>query len=64
MILLVWREAKHSRQRGLRFNANNIIMTANDGILLVKKIVIGVVVTVVPFAILFGGLVLLQNILQ
>jgi len=49
---------------GLCFKVNNCIMTANDGILLVKKIVIGVIVTVVPFAILFGGLVLLQKILQ
>jgi len=39
-------------------------MTLSDIALLIKKIIIGIVVTAVPFAILFGGLWLLQNTLN
>lgn len=39
-------------------------MTLSDVVLLIKKIVIGIVVTAIPFAILFGSLWLLQNTLK
>lgn len=39
-------------------------MTFNDITLLAKKILIGIVVTIVPFLILFGGLWLVQNFLN
>jgi hypothetical protein len=39
-------------------------MTISDIPLLVKKILIGVIVTMIPFLILFGGLRLTQKILS
>jgi hypothetical protein len=39
-------------------------MTLSDITLLAKKILIGIVVTVVPFLILFGGLRLIQKLLN
>jgi hypothetical protein len=39
-------------------------MTLDDIILLGKKILIGIIVTVIPFLILFGGLWFTQKLLQ
>lgn len=39
-------------------------MTLSDITLLLKKIMIGIIVTVIPFAILFGGLWLIQKVLN
>jgi hypothetical protein len=39
-------------------------MTLSDITLLAKKILIGVVITMIPFLILFGGLRLTQKILS
>jgi hypothetical protein len=39
-------------------------MTRSDIILLFKKIVVGVIITMVPFCILLGGLTLTQKILS
>jgi hypothetical protein len=39
-------------------------MTFDDIILLGKKILIGIIVTMIPFLILFGGLRLTQKFLQ
>jgi len=38
-------------------------MTFNDVTLLIKKIGVGIIVTVVPFIIIFGGLWLTQKLL-
>jgi hypothetical protein len=39
-------------------------MTLNDVTLLVKKVLVGIVVTILPFIIVFGGLWLTQNLLS
>jgi hypothetical protein len=39
-------------------------MTFSDAILLVKKILIGILVTLIPFLILFGGLWFIQSSLN
>jgi hypothetical protein len=41
-----------SKVQDLKFK----VMTGNDVTLLIKKILVGIVVTAVPFLILFGGL--------
>jgi heme/copper-type cytochrome/quinol oxidase subunit 2 len=39
-------------------------MTINDAILIVKKVGVGIIVTVVPFIIIFGGLYYTQKLLS
>jgi len=39
-------------------------MTASDITLLARKILVGIIVTLVPFLILFGGLWLTKNVLN
>lgn len=39
-------------------------MTASDVTLLARKILVGIIVTLVPFLILFGGLWLTKNVLN
>lgn len=39
-------------------------MTLSDVTLLLKKIVVGIIVTLIPFLILFGGLWLTQKLLN
>lgn len=38
-------------------------MDRNDAVILIKKILVGIIVTIVPFLILFGGLWLTQKLL-
>jgi hypothetical protein len=45
-------------------NKKRIHMTFSDAKLLVKKILIGIVVTLVPFLILFIGVSLIKNFLR
>lgn len=40
------------------------MFTISDAVLLVKKILIGVVVAVIPFLIIFGGLYFTQKVLK
>lgn len=46
------------------FNQKNILMTLADVTLIAKKIGVGIVVTIVPFIIIFGGLWLTQTLLS
>lgn len=39
-------------------------MTINDAILIVKKVGVGIIVTLIPFIIIFGGLYYTQKLLS
>ncbi len=42
----------------------DVMITLSDIILLLKKILIGIIITLIPFLILFGGLWLTQKMLS
>lgn len=39
------------------------MFTLSDAVLLIKKILIGIIITLIPFVIIFGGLWITQKIL-
>lgn len=43
---------------------DKFMFTLSDAVLLVKKILIGIVVAVIPFLIIFGGLYITQKVLK
>ncbi|AYB29689.1 hypothetical protein [Chryseolinea soli] len=60
LLLRWWR----SEQELNLATSNKKSMTASDITLLARKILVGIIVTLVPFLILFGGLWLTKNVLN
>jgi hypothetical protein len=47
-----------------KFKTDREIMTISDFILIGKKILVGIIVTLIPLAILLGGIYLVQELLK